>query len=63
MLERTEKAIDKLVATAVEAATYLKPPELAPTPSAAVEELDLGSTTGDPIEVALPDGRTAKLRM
>ena len=65
MLERTEKAIDKLVATATEAAAHLRPQKPPPEDvmPAHAQDVNLDVPTDEPIEVALPDGRTAKLRM
>lgn len=63
MMERTTRAIDKLVATAVEASKLLKPAEESiPTQ---VEQLDISMVTSsdEPIEVTLPDGKVAKFRM
>ena len=65
MLERTEQAIDKLVATATEAAMHLRPPK-PPSEEAATAQapdINLDMPVDESIEVALPDGRTAKLRM
>jgi hypothetical protein len=63
MMERTTRAIDKLVATAVEASKLLKPAE--EIASTQVEQLDISmaTSTDEPIEVTLPDGKVAKFRM
>jgi len=65
MLERTEQAIDKLVATATEAAAHLRPPKppAEEVVTAQAPDINLDMPADESIEVALPDGRTAKLRM
>jgi len=60
MLKRTTDAIEKLVQAAVDAATRLRPeqpqqPEFVP--------LESDPQPSEPVEVVLPDGKVAKLRM
>ena len=63
MMERTAKAINKLVETAVAAAALLKPVGET-TPDSPVETAVLDDIVSDePAEVILPDGTVAKLRM
>jgi hypothetical protein len=64
MIERTTTAIDKLIKAAVNASKLIKPPEQSSLQDLTPADLNAMSLTSEePIEITLPDGKVAKLRM